>query len=104
MSRWQVVLVVLAVIVLATPGGPAAAAGQQRDQAQQHKQLKLRVQPDEPCYGWQLMSDEERNRYREQLMKLKTEQEKEQFRNQHREEMRQRAKALGQELPEPSKQ
>jgi hypothetical protein len=55
---------------------------------------------DEPIYGRQLMTEQERNEYREQMQNMKTEQEREAFRSQHHEEMKKRAKERGVTLPE----
>jgi hypothetical protein len=51
-------------------------------------------------YGGELMTVEERNRYREQLRRMETEEERLQFQAQHREKMNARAKALELEVEE----
>ncbi len=61
---------------------------------------------DHEIYGGQMMSEQERNQYREQLRLIgDDEQKRTQFMAQHREEMQKRAKAKGLDLddvPDPS--
>ena len=58
------------------------------------------VAQEEVVYGWQLMSQQERTEYRTKMRSLKTEQEREAFRIQHHEQMKQRANTQGVTLPE----
>jgi hypothetical protein len=58
------------------------------------------VAQDDTVYGWQLMSQQERIEYRTKMQSLKTEQEREAFRIQHHEQMKERAKAQGVTVPE----
>lgn len=61
------------------------------------------LQSDEPIYGEQLMSEQERNQYREQLRLIGQDSEKRtQFLAQHKEEMQTRAKARGVDLDNQS--
>jgi len=61
------------------------------------------LQADEPIYGEQLMSEQERNQYREQLRLIGQDTEKRtQFMAQHKEEMQKRAKAKGVDLDKES--
>lgn len=53
-----------------------------------------------PIYGGELMSVQERNEYREQLRLFDSEAERQQFQAEHREQMRQRARALNLEIEE----
>ena len=53
-----------------------------------------------PIYGGELMTVQERNQYREQLRHMDSEEEREKFRAQHREQMELRAKALAHEIEE----
>ena len=53
-----------------------------------------------PVYGGEFMSVQERNQYREQLRLIDSDQQREQFRAQHRERINQRAKALGLDVEE----
>ncbi|MEX2365959.1 MAG: hypothetical protein WD601_05100 [Pseudohongiellaceae bacterium] len=55
---------------------------------------------DEPIYGQQLMSEQERAEHREQMRNLRTEQERDAFRQEHHERMQQRAEERGITLPE----
>ncbi|MFV8818450.1 hypothetical protein [Haliea sp. E17] len=51
-------------------------------------------------YGSELMTEQERNAYRDQMRAAKTEQERDQIRAAHHEAMRQRAEAMGKQLPD----
>jgi hypothetical protein len=89
----------------------AADPAQDRTQAQQRKQAQEREQvqeqkrihvpgtgngPDSDIYGHELMTVQERNRYREQLRQVETDPEKKtRFLAQHREQMQNRARAEG---------
>ena len=53
-----------------------------------------------PVYGGELMTVQERNQYREQLRRMDSEDEREKFQAQHREQMELRAKALELEIEE----
>ncbi len=53
-----------------------------------------------PIYGGELMTVQERNKYREQLRQMGSEEEREKFQAQHREQMELRAKALELEIEE----
>jgi hypothetical protein len=53
-----------------------------------------------PVYGGEFMSVQERNQYREQLRLIDSDQEREQFQAQHRDQVNQRADALGLEVEE----
>jgi len=52
-------------------------------------------------YGQALMTEQERNRYRERLMNAGTEEERQQIQARHREEMNRRAREQGVEIAEP---
>lgn len=54
----------------------------------------------ERIYGSQLMTQQERLEYREQLRNAKTVQEREQIRKEHHEKMKARAKARGVKIPD----
>ncbi|HSM30357.1 MAG TPA: hypothetical protein VK854_06620 [Woeseiaceae bacterium] len=72
---------------------------QQRQQVQEQKQIHVPGTgngPDSDIYGHELMSVQERNRYREQLQLVQSDPEqKNRFLAQHREQMQARAKAQG---------
>ena len=56
--------------------------------------------PEEPVYGSQMMTDQERNEHRAQLRAAKSEEERDQIRRAHHDHMRQRAQERGVTLPE----
>lgn len=70
---------------------------QDRDRDQDRSRDAL--QSGEQVFGWQLMTEAERNSYREQMRSLRTEQERERFRETHHQQMLERAKAQGVTLP-----
>ena len=53
-----------------------------------------------PIYGGELMTVQERNQYREQLRNMDSDEQKEQFQAQHREQMKLRAGALERDIEE----
>ena len=55
---------------------------------------------DEQVYGWQLMSEQERNEHRAKMQSMKTAQERERYRMEHHKMMQERAKAQGVTLPD----
>lgn len=69
--------------LLALPAATAAAADAQ-----------------EQGYGRQLMTEQERNEYRERMRAATSAEEREQIRNEHHERIRERAEARGIRLPE----
>ena len=84
------------------PAGDMTQA-QERKQAQEREQVQQQIHvpgtangPDSDIYGHELMSVQERNRYREQLQLVASDPEKKtRFLAQHREQMQSRAKAQG---------
>ena len=81
---------------LAVSSGPLLAADQVRDRAQDQTQ----AQDQERIYGSQLMTQEERNEYRTKMRAAKTAEERERIRNEHHEQMKQRAMERGMTLPD----
>ena len=72
-----------------------------RDQLQDQDQTQDRDRlQDKDVYGWQLMTPKERNEYQDKIRNLKTEQEREAYRNEHHKRMQERAKEQGITLPE----
>ncbi len=70
-------------------------------QERAQKQGKDLVPPGQGAiYGGELMTVQERNEYREQLRHMDSEEEREKFQAQHREQMELRAKALELEIEE----
>lgn len=56
--------------------------------------------PEEPVYGSQMMTEQERNEHRAQLRAAKSEEEREQIRRAHHDHMRHRAQERGMTLPD----
>ena len=54
----------------------------------------------EPIYGSQLMTEQERNEFRERMQNANSNEEREQIRKEHHEKMKERAKAKGVTLPD----
>ena len=73
-------------------GTVAYAADQDQD--------RLRTRDQDQVYGSQLMTQEERDAYRNRMRAAKTEQEREQIRKEHHEQMKVRAKEKGVTLPD----
>lgn len=69
-----------------------------QDQTQTRSETNTRER--EQIYGSHLMTRKERMEYHQRLRKLKTEEEREQFRQEHHARMQERAKAKGMTLPE----
>ena len=60
---------------------------------------QLRTESQQQIYGSSLMTEQERNSYRERMRNAKTAEERERIRNEHHEQMKQRAKSRGVSLP-----
>lgn len=60
----------------------------------------LAVAQDRQVYGWELMTQQERNEHRTKMRSFKTEQERERYRNEHHKKMQARAKEQGVTLPD----
>jgi hypothetical protein len=92
-------LVIMAALVMVVVFNSAVAwtADQQREQERILVQEPLR---DQDIYGWELMTVAERNEHRSQLLSLKTEQEREQYLQEHHAQMQGRARAQGRTLPD----
>ncbi|HSN72010.1 MAG TPA: hypothetical protein VLT59_10885, partial [Steroidobacteraceae bacterium] len=65
------------------------------DQEQVRTQAQTQTQQHQGIYGGNLMTEQERNQYREQLRNMSTEQEKNAYMEQHRRQMQQRSKERG---------
>jgi len=81
-------LSILAFSLLMALGAPVPAA------ADSHMQASERV------YGSEMMTRQERAEYHDRMRALKTEQEREAFRQEHHQKMQERAKAQGKTLPD----
>lgn len=73
---------------------------QQGQMSQQQKQLREQM-PDQGMYGREMMTAEERERYRERLANASNDREWSQMRAEHQREMQARAKAQGRQLDPP---
>lgn len=71
---------------------------QQKDQAQ--TQAEKQKQARDRIYGSQLMTRKEREEYHARMRELKTDQERQQFRQEHHQKMQARAKEQGKSLPD----
>lgn len=60
----------------------------------------MTVKAAEQVYGWQLMTQQERNEYRAKMRTMKTAEERERYRMEHHKMMQERAKERGVTLPE----
>jgi hypothetical protein len=82
----------------------SSAIAQTQPQAQEaspQKQQQAQAMPRHgTVYGYQLMTPDERTEYRNKMRTLKTWQEREQFRKEHHEQMKVRAKEKGITLPD----
>jgi hypothetical protein len=77
------------------------AVQEDRQQAPDKSKAKDQAQKrDRDIYGYQLMTEQERNEYREQLKKAETNQERQQIVAEHREKMQARASEEGVNLEE----
>ena len=75
----------------------AADKDQTRDQDRRQTQDQAR---DTPIYGSQMMTPQERSEYRARMRAAKTQEEREQIRKEHHEQMKARAKEKGVTLPD----
>lgn len=87
------------VILLPMMASVAYAADQTQDQTRDRQQDQDRIRTNQ-IYGSQLMSQKERNEYRQRLQSAKTLKERERIRHEHHERMQERAKARGLKLPD----
>lgn len=62
---------------------------------------KVQAKKQEPIYGSQLMTAQERTAYHARMRAAKTVEEREKIRNEHHEQMQKRAQERGVTLPEP---
>jgi hypothetical protein len=88
-------MIVGAVVLVANP---LWAATTTQDRTKQKIQTQTKDQ--EQIFGSQLMTEQERNEYRERMRNAKTEQEREKIRAEHHERMVARAKERGVKIPD----
>ncbi len=86
------VVLVAGALIAGTPSVNAADPDQAQERAQTRQQERV--------YGWQLMTPEERAEHRTKMRSLKTPEEREAFRREHHEKMKERAKEKGVVLPD----
>lgn len=85
--------------LLASTGIPTIAADQDRDRDHQIDQDRQRLQQQDRIDGWNLMTEQERQQYRERMQHLETQQERERFRDQQHELMMQRMREQPRDMP-----
>lgn len=88
------------VLVFAAASALAADQDQTRTQDQTKDQIQDKTKTQDQIYGSQLMTQQERNEYRNRMRSAKTAQEQEQIRAEHHERMKVRAKERGVTLPD----
>jgi FKBP-type peptidyl-prolyl cis-trans isomerase len=76
----------------------ALAADQDRERTEQRTQTQAQEQ--QTIYGSQLMTEQERNEYRNRMRSAKTAEEQQQIRAEHHERMKVRAKEKGVTIPD----
>jgi hypothetical protein len=81
--------------------GAKVAGAQLRRQIEEQERDRQRER--EQIYGYSLLSQEELNRYRERLRVATNDQQREQIRAEHQNEMQERARARGVTLQEPKR-
>lgn len=96
-----------AVLMLITPAAwpadqkrMAQELSQERETLQEREEERERLREKERIYGWQLMTPAERKEYRRKMRGLRTREEREAYRREHRERMKKRAEEMGVELQE----
>ncbi len=86
--------------ILALSAVSALAADPQPAEDQSRIQTQAQARDQDRIYGSQLMTREERLEYQNRMRELKTQQEREQFRQEHHAKMQERAKERGLKLPD----
>lgn len=93
------------VLGLAAPPSLAQEQEQERQTEQTREQEQERTRaalPDnEPVYGWEMMTNEEREQHRTQMRNATTEQERERLRQENHRRMEERARERGKTLAPP---
>ena len=93
-------LIYTAVVAALLPAMVSVANAADQDKDQTRGQDRLQTQDKDQIYGSQLMTQQERNEYRNRMRAAKTAQEREQIRKEHHESMKVRAKEKGLTLPD----
>lgn len=76
-----------------------ASFAQDRTQDKTQAQTRQTIR-DRDIYGYQMMTQQERNEYRQRMRAAKTQEERERIRAEHHEQMKARAQARGITLPD----
>lgn len=92
MIKWKTVAIAMFFLV-GLASTDAMAAGQKQGH------MKDQVQKSDYIFGHQLMTSDERSEYRQKLQSLKTEQEREAYRMEHKKKIHKLAKAKGMLVP-----
>lgn len=95
MQRKKIVMAMLAG-ALAVSTNPLWAAAQDRTK----DKIQAQTKDQERIYGSELMTEKERNEYRQRMRSAKTEQEREKIRTEHHNRMLARAKERGVKIPD----
>jgi Na+-translocating ferredoxin:NAD+ oxidoreductase RnfG subunit len=95
MQRKKIVMAMLAG-ALAVSTNPLWAAAQDRTK----DTIQAQTKDQETIYGSELMTEKERNEYRQRMRSAKTEQEREKIRTEHHNRMLARAKERGVKIPD----
>jgi len=91
----SILAIVIGSTLLTAGSGLAVAADQEQQRDQTRDQAREQV-----IYGYQLMTQQEREQYQAQMRNAKTAEERERLRNEHHERMQARAKERGVMLPD----
>ncbi len=78
--------------------GLTQSSAQDKDQTRDQTQDRTRLQ--DPIYGSQLMTEQERLEHRNRMRSFQTQQEREAYQLEHHKRMQERAKAKGVKLPD----
>lgn len=89
------------IAVAALIGGIGSVVSTSRPAVAQTPQAPRPIER-ELIFGSELMTDEELDRYRDEMARLPTNDAQVQYRERHRQRLRDRARARGQELQEPA--
>jgi hypothetical protein len=95
MQQKRLIVTALAGVLLYA-GDPISAAGQDRTK----DKIQTQTKEQERIYGSQLMTEQERNEYRQRMRNAKTDQERNNIRNEHHARMVARAKERGVTIPD----
>lgn len=90
----------LLMFVLITAGAVLVSIGFAFAADQKTMQEQTQTRMEEPIYGSQLMTEQERIEYRTRMRTAATEEERERIRNEHHERMKERAREQGMMLPD----